>query len=347
MEDTVEYFGLNDWLNSIQEYFFAGIPEHYPFQKKLVIYRANSKVGDAWDIIQILLVIVTAILYAVTRYPLSYELSTSIFLIEVIITQLFMVDFLLNCYLQTSLIHFLIDYITIIDMLTMLPVYLILGGVSSGPVNFFRCLRIVRLMRMFRTVKYIKNLNPVRRQVVNLVITLISMIYLAGSVIQLMEADLHQLELMCSHINAYTHWKPSCSPSQLVDDETCDCKLNNCIPFYQYGDVNHEPSSIRCDTFSFYQAVYFVIVTMSTVGYGDISANTDYGRVIVIIFIIGSLIVIPSRLNELQRLLSMRSPYSKPYTKTHASDKHVIICGHVNNKLKLERFFQEFFHEDQ
>mgnify|MGYP003387558985 CR=1 FL=1 len=132
---------------------------------------------------------------------------------------------------------------------------------------------------------------------------------------------------------------------------------------------------------------------MATVGYGDVSATTAYGRVVVILFIIGmhnyiyynhrsiyiaiyhiqyilirvyticykyyaiytiiisssigSLVVIPTRINELQRLLSMRSPYSQPYSKSHASEKHVIVCGHVNNKQKLERFFQEFFHDDQ
>ena len=71
----------------------------------------------------------------------------------------------------------------------MLPAYLLIANTSSNSVNFLRCFRILRLMRMFRTVKAIKTLNPVKRQVLNLVVTLISMIYLAASIIQVVEDD--------------------------------------------------------------------------------------------------------------------------------------------------------------
>ena len=76
---------------------------------------------------------------------------------------------------------------------------------------------------------------------------------------------------------------------------------------------------------------------MASAGYGDISAKTEAGRFIVIIFIITSLIVIPTRISELQRLLSMRSPYSKAYNPSHSGDRH------VNNKSKLKDFFKSFF----
>lgn len=346
---------LQEWLHDdvylpaydyVFDWLFLGIPEHYPFKKKLMIFRANSKIGDTWDVVQLVLVVFTGITYAYTRYSLSFTQTSIIFLFELIITQFFMIDFLLNWYLAISMFHFFIDPMTLVDILTMIPVYVTLfTGLSNTSINFFRCLRIARLMRMFRTVKAIKNLNPVRRQVVNMVVTLMSMIYLAGSVIQLMEDDIFQLSLNCSYINANTGFKPSCSAYSFTTDN-CDCTPNNCVAVYLYHDPEGQPSGIRCNVISFYQSIYFVVVTMATVGYGDFYPVTDYGRLVVIIFIIMSLVVIPTRLTELQRLLSMRSPYSMPYVKSHATDKHVVVCGHVNNSQKLERFFQEFFHED-
>lgn len=336
-EPATDY--ICDWL-------FEGIPEHYPFKKKLMIFRANSKIGDSWDVFQLILVVLTGVTYAYTRYSISYIQTYIIFLFELIITQFFLFDFLLNWYLAISMFHFFIDPMTMIDVLTMMPVYITLfTGLSNTSINFFRCLRIVRLMRMFRTVKAIKNLNPVRRQVVNMVVTLMSMIYLAGSVVQLMEDDIFQLTLNCSYINSNTGYNPSCSAAYFTPDD-CDCDVNNCVAVYFFHDSEGQPSGIRCNVISFYESIYFVVVTMATVGYGDYYPVTDYGRIVVIIFIIGSLVVIPTRLTELQRLLSMRSPYSMPYVKAHATDKHVIVCGHVNNSQKLERFFQEFFHED-
>lgn len=41
-----------------------------------------------------------------------------------------------------------------------------------------------------------------------------------------------------------------------------------------------------------------------------------------------------------------RSVYRNPY-HAHASENHVILCGHVNDKSKLEKFFKEFFHPDR
>lgn len=349
VEDHV-FAPLEEMSNTFWDELFVGIPEHYPFKKKFIIYRTNSQVFAYWDILQIVFVIITCALYAVTRYPLNYDSSYWVFMVEVFVTQFFMVDFLLNLYLQINLAAFLLDHITVIDMLTMLPVYLILGNAAAGSVNFLRCLRILRLMRMFRTVRAIKNLNPVKRQVVNLAVTLISMIYLAASIVQVVEDDVHQLVLDCRFINRDTNFRPSCSVDRLVTSSTptgdCDCVDFNCEPYYLWSDHRDEPSGIRCDVLSFDQAVYFIIVTMATVGYGDISAQSDYGRFVVICFIIASLVVIPARISELQRLLSMRSPYSTPYAPAHSTDRHVIVCGHVNNKLKLERFFQEFFHED-
>ncbi len=52
------------------------------------------------------------------------------------------------------------------------------------------------------------------------------------------------------------------------------------------------------------------------------------------------------QINKLQVLLSLRSPYRNPY-KVNPHENHVILCGCVNDKNKLEKFFKEFFHPDR
>ena len=56
---------------------------------------------------------------------------------------------------------------------------------------------------------------------------------------------------------------------------------------------------------SFHEMVYFTVVTIATVGYGDVTAVSEAGRVCVIIFIILVIVLIPKQTNELLRLMSI------------------------------------------
>ncbi len=51
--------------------------------------------------------------------------------------------------------------------------------------------------------------------------------------------------------------------------------------------------------------LYFVIVTVSTVGYGDISPVTNLGRATVIVLIILVLVLVPKQTDELISLMGM------------------------------------------
>ena len=54
-------------------------------------------------------------------------------------------------------------------------------------------------------------------------------------------------------------------------------------PFYDFSN----PQEL-----SYWECVYFVIVTMSTVGYGDINCETTIGRGFMVFFVLGALVSI-------------------------------------------------------
>mmetsp|Transcript_3342 Transcript_3342/g.5229 ORF Transcript_3342/g.5229 Transcript_3342/m.5229 type:complete len:1450 (-) Transcript_3342:361-4710(-) len=330
---------------SLSRILFPGLPEHYPLRKKIAITKANSWAGAVWDILQIALSVLACIVYVADTYISSYRGASTFLLSEMIITQFFMVDFSLNFYLDGTLSYFR-QSMTIVDIVTILPVYLTIAtGNKATNLGFLRFVRILRLARIFRTFKALRNMSGVKRQLLSLTLTLLSMTFLAAGLVQLMENDIEQYQFDCQYINSRTDWRPSCSPSSPADD-SCDCKENNCEGYYQRGDDQYKPSSIRCIRLTYFDAFYFIIVTVSTVGYGDIAPTTTYSRSVVLLFIVASLVVIPMQVNKLQVLLSMRSPYRNPY-KAHPQESHVILCGHVNDKSKLEQFFKEFFHPDR
>jgi hypothetical protein len=75
-------------------------------------------------------------------------------------------------------------------------------------------------------------------------------------------------------------------------------------------------------------AFYYLIVTMSTVGYGDYSPITVYGKMLIVVVILYTIVVmIPSHTNELFRLMGLKSFYARrPYTH-NPEIPHLIITG--------------------
>ena len=92
--------------------------------------------------------------------------------------------------------------------------------------------------------------------------------------------------------------------------------------------------------------MYYIWVTISTVGYGDITPRSTQGRVAVMCIIGFSIISIPKMTNELIEKMALQSVYMRnSYTPKTRESKHVIICGDINS-TSLNDFYEELFHED-
>lgn len=327
-----------------------GLPEHYPLRKKIAIAKINSFSGTIWDLFQILFIGASMFTYILGTYEIDWYAQRCCYITEIVMTQFFLIDFILNFLVRYEAAYFY-DIFTIIDILTMLPIYVSFDDPKVAvAIDFMRCLRMLRLMRIFKSFRLVRNLSGVNRQVLILTLTLITLIFMAAGIVQLMENDIKQMHYDCQYINEYTNWKPSCSDILPYTDTSisswCDCETMRCHPKYIPGDINGEPSKLYCMHFSFFNTFYYIIVTIFSVGYGDITPDTLAAKGVVIALIITTLIIIPMRLSELQSLLSLTSPYSAPYVPQN-NENHVIVCGYTSDKKKLERFLKEFFHPDR
>jgi len=63
--------------------------------------------------------------------------------------------------------------------------------------------------------------------------------------------------------------------------------------------------------YKFHDVFYFELVTLSTVGLGDITPQTDLGRLIVLITIITTIAVIPIIPSKISTVFSLNSKYSR------------------------------------
>mmetsp|Transcript_8231 Transcript_8231/g.15524 ORF Transcript_8231/g.15524 Transcript_8231/m.15524 type:complete len:1217 (+) Transcript_8231:175-3825(+) len=95
----------------------------------------------------------------------------------------------------------------------------------------------------------------------------------------------------------------------------------------------------------FHTWMYFLVVSISTVGYGDISPISTLGRFMAMFFICFAIIFVPQQSNELIEKMNRISFYARSHYKPRGNSKHVFICGDLKSTSLVE-FFSELFHED-
>jgi hypothetical protein len=96
----------------------------------------------------------------------------------------------------------------------------------------------------------------------------------------------------------------------------------------------------------FHTWLYFITVTISSVGYGDITVKTIFGRLTAMCLIATAIISVPKITNELIEKMSLQSVYMRAvYHPKSRNSKHIVICGDLTS-TSLKDFSNELFHED-
>jgi len=96
---------------------------------------------------------------------------------------------------------------------------------------------------------------------------------------------------------------------------------------------------------TYWNAVYFLMVTMSTVGYGDITCLTEVGRVFQLMFLAVGLMLFAGVLPEILELLGQRSKWMGSYTGVKGK-RHIVVCGNITFE-SVSVFLCDFLHEDR
>ncbi|XP_043234363.1 calcium-activated potassium channel slowpoke-like isoform X8 [Amphibalanus amphitrite] len=96
---------------------------------------------------------------------------------------------------------------------------------------------------------------------------------------------------------------------------------------------------------SYWTCVYFLIVTMSTVGYGDVFCKTVLGRTFLVFFLLVGLAIFASCIPEIIDLVGNRSKYGGTL-KNERGRRHIVVCGHITYE-SVSHFLKDFLHEDR
>ncbi|XP_050305673.1 calcium-activated potassium channel slowpoke [Anthonomus grandis grandis] len=95
----------------------------------------------------------------------------------------------------------------------------------------------------------------------------------------------------------------------------------------------------------YWTCVYFLIVTMSTVGYGDVFCQTVLGRTFLVFFLLVGLAIFASCIPEIIDLIGTRPKYGGTL-KNERGRRHIVVCGHITYE-SVSHFLKDFLHEDR
>lgn len=258
-----------------------------------IIFEADTKEGKLFDIclmIAILISVAIVMLDSVESVRSKFHLLFVV--LEYFFTAIFTVEYALRIYSIKRPVKYITSFFGIIDLLSILPTYLVVlipGAQSMLIIRMFRLLRIFRVLKLTRyhyaSTYLLRSLQASRHKIFVFLSTVLTIVVIVGALMYLVEG-----------------------PSAGFDT----------IPV----------------------SIYWAIVTITTVGYGDIAPMTAFGQFIAsVLMIIGyAIIAVPTgiitvEMARQQHQKNFSNTTSCPNCSREGHDSEAAFCKYCGQKL--------------
>jgi hypothetical protein len=286
--------------------------EQLTFRQRYLIFMNMSNISSALEGMIGLSTLASCFLYIVETYEEDYNgisgedcTDSGYFLAEVVLSTGFAFHFALYLYLAPNVAKYMFNLQTLVDVMTIVPMYLTVFApyhICHFLSSSLKFVRVVRLLRVLRSLTLIASgaQNPIVFQLVVTVATMVVTLVFAAGIV-------HFLQSLGENAEDRETWNG-------------DKKL------------------------TFIDALYFIVITFSSVGYGDFSPVTGLGEVVTIVLILFTIYIVPSEASRLSFLMNMQSKFHKPY-EPQGAYTHVVIACNVTCR-GIQTFLSELYHDD-
>lgn len=242
------------------------------FRKKLfkIIFESDTKPGRIFDEIILVLILIsvsTVIFETIDVYDQKYH---KIFiLIEWIITIIFTIEYFARIWVSEKPRKYIFSFYGMIDLLSILPLYLSLIFVQAKSMTVIRALRLLRVFRIMKLGHFTRQSAIIARSIRQSMPKITVFFYFVVILVIVFGSIMYLVE----------------------------------------GGVNEGFSSIP-------QSIYWAVVTLTTVGYGDVSPITPFGKFLASMLMIAgyAIIAVPTGIITVE------------LTKNKTQEKNISIC---------------------
>lgn len=247
----------------------------------VIIFGTDTPAGKYFDITLLwAIVLSTVVVMLESVKEIQEEYGQLLLIAEYAFTILFTIEFIMRLWVSEKPLGYIFSFYGIVDILSILPTYLMLFAVSS---QYLRIIRIFRLMRIFRVLKLGRSMR---------------------------EADVLWISLKASRAKIGVFLFAVLNVAAIMGT----------IMYIVEGGENGFTSIPR--------SIYWAIVTMTTVGFGDIHPHTDLGQLVsVILMILGyGIIAVPTGIVGVDMIKS-----SGVAAGENPSEERIILGKHCDN----------------
>lgn len=311
----------------------------------LIIFEADTRAGQIFDIavlIAIVLSITVIALETVEFFETRPAWMSLLEKIEWILTLLFTAEYVARLVCSRRPLRYALSFFGMIDLVACLPLYLTLFDVQSKSWMIVRSIRLLRVFRVLKMMRMLREANDLQNAIwksrdkifVFLAVVMVA-VTIAGTLMYHVEhVEKPRVSVATPDENLQVA-NPGGAQVTLPNTTGGTSLVASAVVPGLAKVKEAAPKSVDQFT-SIPQAMYWAIVTMTTVGYGDIVPRTTVGKVIsaALILLGYSLIIVPTGFvsAEIQagnkRLTSRTCPTC--LREGHASDAtYCDGCGHA------------------
>lgn len=205
----------------------------------------QTPLGKTINLTIVILVMLSSGIFVAETYHLPKYIHLLLNIIDVLILNIFAVEYLLRLWSAENRLHYILSLYSIIDLIAILPFFM--GAINLGYIRLLRWFRVLRLIRFVDRKFLFGHITTEDGAIfTRILFTLFVIVFVYSGLI-------YQVE----------------------------------------HPVNPEVFT------TFVDAMYFAIVTMTTVGFGDVTPISEMGRLLTISMILTGIALIPWQIGDL------------------------------------------------
>jgi voltage-gated potassium channel len=249
-----------------------------------IVFESDTRAGRLFDIVLLWMIVFSIVLLMLDTVPsIQAKWGKTLYALEWAVTVFFTIEYLIRLYSVYKPMKYVTSFYGLVDIASILPVYLSLFIPGAHSLMIVRSLRLLRLFRIFKMNVFLNQGNQIvqairmsREKILVFTFFVLLMVFVFGSVMYVVE--------------------------------------NRANP--KFDSI---PTSI-----------YWAIVTITTVGYGDISPVTPLGKFFAsLIMMLGyAVIAVPTGIvtSSLVKLGSKQSAQHCPGCSREGHDEDAAYC---------------------